>query len=271
MSVRVRFTRNGDDVPGRPADPAIGVGGVHFDFTPGEALPEFWYTKDKQIIGEKHAAPKEATDVGLEWGTGDDGQLQMTTNWTDAKKETINGSKGYVKSPDGADDWHLDLHGGTITAAEWTHDGGKSYTQKQPLEVPKDADDAHVTIAVGHTKSHLALIGSSGSAEASRAEIVLLAGATAVAFKEGLDAPGQPCGVAFTTTGEGTGTDSGAALDAAYTKAALAAGLVCTRNKSNGCDATEFVRYMKVSFGGAKSAVTCTREAEFKCVKDRSF
>src|SRR5207253_7117905 len=62
-------------------------------------------------------------------------------------------------------------------------------------------------------------------------------------------APGQPCGVVFTTTGEGNGTDSDAALNAAYTKAAVAAGLICARN-TNGCDATEFVQYQKVSFGG---------------------
>ena len=266
MSIRVRFTRNGDDVPGRPQDPGVGVEGIHFDFNPGKTAPEFWYTRNKEIIGGKHAAPEGAVDIGLEWGTDDDGHLRMTTNWMNNKHETIGGSKGYTKSPDGADNWHLDLHGGVIKAAEWTHDGGQSYTPKSSLEVPNDADDAHVVLTVARGTPHPVSVGVHGYLASTKGRVVVVAGATTVEVREDLDAPGQPCGVVFTTTGEGNGTDSDAALNAAYTKAAVAAGLICARN-TNGCDATEFVQYQKVSFGGTKGAVTCSIEAHFKCVR----
>jgi len=81
---------------------------------------------------------------------------------------------------------------------------------------------------------------------------------------ESVPAPGQPCNEPFTTTGHGEGKDRDDSLDAAYTEAAFAAATICARNKD--CKGAQFVKYIKVGYGGVKGKVTCDIEAQFKCV-----
>ena len=146
MGLKIQFTRNGRDT-GHPV--TIGpsdANDVHFKFTRGSGAPKLRYTTDgADAKGGEHTAPEGAVDVGVEFLLDANGKLTMRdSHWTDRDGKAIGGPDGYIPPPEGANDWHLEVPGGKITEAFWTKDG-QSYVPRESLDVPEDANDAHLS------------------------------------------------------------------------------------------------------------------------------
>jgi hypothetical protein len=164
MALKIQFTRNnrdtGDAITYRPEN----SNDVHFKFNRGNGAPKIRYTDNGKDVGGEHIAPEGALDVGLEF-TFEGGKLKMRDcHWTDGKGGAIGGPDGYIPPPEGANDWHLEVPGGHITEAYWTRNG-EPYTPHQTLELPKDANDVHVSDSQPGSRTHFADINIEPAAE----------------------------------------------------------------------------------------------------------
>ena len=157
MAIAIQFTRNGDDTGRIVTDRPFTANDVHFKFKRGKQPPKLKYTKGgTDLPGGEHAAPEGATDVGVEFGADKSGNLIVKqSHWTDKDGEVIGGIDGYIKPPDGADDWHVEVPHGEITEAEWTFNGD-TYKPRQMLDVPKHVNDAHLSLHQHGGQAHLA-------------------------------------------------------------------------------------------------------------------
>ena len=155
MSLHVQFTRGGRDtgtIPDglRPED----ANDVHFTFKRGTYAPKLRYrAHGKDIDGGEHTAPPEAHDVSIEFRGGKFGD----SHWTDAKGKAIGGPDGYIAPPpEGANEWHLDVSEGEITEAEWSKNG-EMYLPRQPIDVPKNVNDVHLSFSQPRDQKQLTL------------------------------------------------------------------------------------------------------------------